>query len=591
MFKTGSLYVALAIFGLGLVLKISTWFRHSIGDDAGKILPTTRMAAAGKGILATLLSRRIFKLLEVFVGDVLLQRRLLRHEFLSWFAHMCIFGGFMMLLVMHALSKFTTSVLFPSYQSTLNPFLFLRDLCGALVILGVALAIYRRFMRKLQRPPTSPMDCYALAIVALILVSGVLLEASKIGSYSLYQDMVAAYAGREDEATLSALEAYWVEEFAVVSPAVHGPFDSDTLTRGRALHEVSCIECHSHPRWAFLGYAAAQAMKPLALAADRADLSTILFYLHFLACWLGLAYLPFSKMFHIFSSPLSLMANAVMEKGRSHPANVATRQIIELDACTHCGACTQHCSVAVAFAEIPNVNILPSEKIASIKQLAAGKRLSASQLSTIQQGMHLCTNCYRCTAVCPVGINLQELWLSVREALLQKSLPEFLLLSPLALYRGLMQESLPPDRYRAPLDRAREAISAACNAEALQNPRLVLEPGSGKMPGGLSASLASNSFSSCYRCMTCTSACPVVRSYADPVQVLGLLPHQIMHAAGLRLWDLILGARMLWDCLGCYQCQEHCPMSVRTADIIYELKNLAIQSTIDRWSRKSGEKS
>jgi heterodisulfide reductase subunit C len=91
--------------------------------------------------------------------------------------------------------------------------------------------------------------------------------------------------------------------------------------------------------------------------------------------------------------------------------------------------------------------------------------------------------------------------------------------------------------------------------------------------------------------MTCTSACPVVRSYADPVQVLGLLPHQIMHAAGLRLWDLILGARMLWDCLGCYQCQEHCPMSVRTADIIYELKNLAIQSTIDRWSRKSGEKS
>jgi len=61
----------------------------------------------------------------------------------------------------------------------------------------VALAIYRRFMRKSLRPPTSPMDCYALAIVALILISGVLLEASKIGSYSLYQDMVTAYVGRE----------------------------------------------------------------------------------------------------------------------------------------------------------------------------------------------------------------------------------------------------------------------------------------------------------------------------------------------------------------------------------------------------------
>jgi heterodisulfide reductase subunit C len=288
---------------------------------------------------------------------------------------------------------------------------------------------------------------------------------------------------------------------------------------------------------------------------------------------------------------ISLLANAVMKKGESHPANVATRQIIELDACTHCGACTLHCSVAVAFAEIPNANILPSEKIASLKQLAAGKELTTRELTTIQQGMHLCTNCYRCTSVCPVGINLQELWFSAREALLRKSLPEFLLLSPLALYRGLLQESLPTDHYRAPLDRAREAITAACNPGAAQDRNSILEPGSGKVPGRLKASLESNSFSSCYRCMTCTSACPVVRSYTDPVQVLGLLPHQIMHAASLRLWDLILGARMLWDCLGCYQCQEHCPMSVRTADILFELKNLAIQHTLDRGPRESGEES
>ena len=42
------------------------------------------------------------------------------------------------------------------------------------------------------------------------------------------------------------------------------------------------------------------------------------------------------------------------------------------------------------------------------------------------------------------------------------------------------------------------------------------------------------------------------------------------------LWGLVLGANLLWDCLGCYQCQEHCPQAVGVADVIYELKNVAI---------------
>jgi heterodisulfide reductase subunit C len=38
-----------------------------------------------------------------------------------------------------------------------------------------------------------------------------------------------------------------------------------------------------------------------------------------------------------------------------------------------------------------------------------------------------------------------------------------------------------------------------------------------------------------------------------------------------------LGARMVWDCLGCYQCQENCPQGVRVTDILFELKNMAFQ--------------
>ena len=55
--------------------------------------------------------------------------------------------------------------------------------------------------------------------------------------------------------------------------------------------------------------------------------------------------------------------------------NLSMIQLMELDACTHCAMCTSRCSVAIAFEGIPNINILPSEKIASIKALASGRPL------------------------------------------------------------------------------------------------------------------------------------------------------------------------------------------------------------------------
>jgi len=146
-----------------------------------------------------------------------------------------------------------------------------------------------------------------------------------------------------------------------------------------------CQQCHADAKWAFGGYAASALLRPAASALDEVGLPAVLTWVHFLATLLFLAYLPFSKMIHIFASPLSLMANAVMDEN-SDPANVATKQMIELDACTHCGTCTMRCSVAVAFADIPNVNILPSEKIASLKALASGAALDKKTFAPSSRG-------------------------------------------------------------------------------------------------------------------------------------------------------------------------------------------------------------
>lgn len=158
MLFTVALYAALAIFGLGLIYKISTWLRYSIGLEAGKIPPSARVSAAVKGFFSCLFSAKIVTLIKVLVMDVILQVRILRQDFLRWLMHMCLYGGFMLLLLMHALENFVSSSLFSDYYSTINPFMFLRDFFGVVVILGIAIAIYRRFILKVPRLTTTAMD-------------------------------------------------------------------------------------------------------------------------------------------------------------------------------------------------------------------------------------------------------------------------------------------------------------------------------------------------------------------------------------------------------------------------------------------------
>jgi len=583
-----SLYLSLIIFALGLTFKISTWFRYNFQSPSKPFSAWERFYAAMGGIMATFFSGRVLTLLRTLLLDVFCQRRIMRESRLRWFMHMCLFWGFTLLLLMHALEGMFTSNLFEDYASTLNPFLFLRNFFAFVVFVGIGIAIYRRFIQKTPRFFTNAMDRYALIILAVIMMSGVFLEAAKIGSFERYSQMVTDYADFDGEQEQKALEALWVEDFGVVSPNLTSPFDKELLTRGHELHEMNCAACHSRPQWAFIGYGAAVVLRPVALPLDRLGLVTLLWTIHFLACFIGLAYLPFSRMFHILASPLNLLANSVMEKGKSHPANIITLQMMALDACTHCGSCTSRCSLAVIFEEIPNPNILPSEKIASLKTLASGKPLSEHQMTVIQEGLYLCTNCYRCTSVCPAGINLQELWFDVREAVLKRGHPELLVLTPFSMYRGLLSPNLAEADYHRAQEQPIAGIEAVCSA--LSKPDDPIKPVhmDRDFKKQLLSSANGSTFSYCFTCITCSSVCPVVRNYPNPSEVLGMTPHQIIRATALGLPDLVFRSRMLWYCLGCYQCQDACPQAVRVADVLFELKNLAVVRMKNQ-NRQTGE--
>jgi len=572
------LYISLGIFILGLIYKAYTWFSMKIGISARDYTPAQRFSAAIKGTVGVIFSSKILRLIKAFILDVVFQRRALKEDFLRWMMHMLLYGGFMLLLLMHALENFISAKLFSDYHSTVNPFMFLRDLFGFMVVIGIGIAIIRRFIVKVPRLKTSGMDVYAIFIVVVIIFSGISLEGVKITSHTAFQGMVTDYAGLDEDSDaeeIEALESYWVENFDLVSPNVQGPFDEDILEQGQESHEANCAECHSRPGWAFTGYAVAKTIKPFALALDNVDTANILWYIHFLACFIGLAYLPFSKMFHIFSTPVSLLANAVMEKETADPANIVTRQVMELDACTHCGTCSLRCSASTSFDVLGNEYILPSEKMTFLKALARGKNLSDDKLHAILEGVYLCTNCDRCTVVCPSGINLKELWFNVREDLLQRGLPELLTLSPFSFYRGLNRNNIAADEYRKPIEAANRSV--ACNFEQLMDKTTPISLSdkkrdvSSQLPGA-------DTFVHCFGCQTCTTVCPVVMNYENPQEVVGLLPHQIMNCLGLGLTEMATGSKMLWDCLTCYQCQEHCPQNVKVTEVLYGLKNLSIKN-------------
>ena len=581
MLFTTSLYIALAVFVLGSLYKISTWFRYSLSADSEEMAVSDRVSAAVKGVLTTVFSGKILTLLEVFILDVIGQRRIFREDVLRWLMHICIFTGFMLLLLMHGLEKIISASIFSEYYSTVNPFFFLRDFFGLMVFIGLGIALYRRVFLKVPRLKTDAMDIYTMIILAVIMISGFLLEGTKITSYTAYENMVADYAGTDDEDELKALESVWVQKFSVVSPNVKPPIEADIIEQGLELHEESCAACHSSPQWAFGGYLTAKIISPAALTLDEINFAEFLWTIHFLACFIGLAYLPFSKLFHIISTPLSLLTNAAMERETSDAANVTTRQIMELDACTRCHTCSLNCSVAFSFEEIQNSNILPSFKIKELGAIAKENHHSRKYLDRINEGLMVCTNCYRCTTVCPSGINLQDLWFDTREELLRKENPEPAVLSMLSYHRGLNRDRIETEDYQRSVKQAREAVVDTSKLidvnDTISDASMEQE-----VKKRLSASLPGDTSNYCFACTTCTVSCPVVRNYDNPLEALGMLPHQMIRAANLGIGDIIFDSNMLWSCLGCYACQDNCPQGVQIADVFYELKNMAMENAKTR---------
>src|SRR5208337_2065335 len=236
MFHKIALFAALAVLCAGIIIKVSAWFRYTLGPEKADLRTSHRLTSALRGIVDTFFSRKVLTLLRVFFLEVIFQSKVFKEDTLRWFMHMCIYSGFTMLFFLHALDNLVVARFYPGYSATLNPFLFLRDAGGALIVSGIVLAVFRRFIRKTRRPLTNRMDIALMVMVRLTVLSGFLLEAAKITSHSTFQTMSEEYAGQADPEELRSLESYWVKNFGLVSPEIKGPFDNAVLDKGKTAH-------------------------------------------------------------------------------------------------------------------------------------------------------------------------------------------------------------------------------------------------------------------------------------------------------------------------------------------------------------------
>jgi nitrate reductase gamma subunit len=348
MVYTVTLYIALILFAAGLLFRLVRYFGADIGNVEKGQSAASRFFSSIAGILQAVFSVRIFAILKTFFLDVLFQANILRdgRDRLVWFSHILIFWGFLLLLLMHALDSILTARLFPDYQPTLNPFFLLRDIFGLMALIGLILAGFRRFYGKRGRIYTHRMDITLIVLVAVILVSGFLLSAAKIGSVTEYNKMVNEYFPFANQEENRALKAYWGSGYGLVLPESDRSAAAAVLEKGKELHEVNCIMCHAKPQTAFASYSLRSVLSPVLYPLDRVHFATILFYIHFLACFIGLAYFPFSKFYHVIATALSLLVAAgTSAQAPENRARAAARTVLELDGCSHGGLCHDNCPV------------------------------------------------------------------------------------------------------------------------------------------------------------------------------------------------------------------------------------------------------
>lgn len=353
--------IALAILAYGLYRRWQLW--TAIGK------PESRKDNMGERVKSLL-------------WNAILQKAVWR-EFYPGLIHGLIFFAFLILVWGAAFDAFQAYTGIHFLGKPYLIFSFVMEVFGLSAIIGVLLALNRRYIQKPDRLgykdkiDNRPDDAIVLVLILAIMVTGFIVEGLRIAAF----------------------------------------------------------DYPSFEKWSFLGYVTAQVFQDVSLSTLKLS-HKIMWWVHgFLA--LGfIAYIPYSRLLHMFTSAANQFMKTLKPTGYLEPIrdfeNAETfgvgkldeftwKQIFDSDACTRCGRCQEGCP---AYAT--GKALSPKEVIQRIKNhwlerapVIAAARKAAGEGGTPEipepdkalidgvVGVHEiwdCTNCMHCMEHCPVFI-------------------------------------------------------------------------------------------------------------------------------------------------------------------------------------------
>ncbi|HYB45198.1 MAG TPA: heterodisulfide reductase-related iron-sulfur binding cluster [Nitrososphaerales archaeon] len=345
---------------------------HSYGIGVGQFL----------GLAFKDVRQKVGRFLEFGVG----QRKVLRDRG-GGVMHGALFFGFLMLLLYTTLIFIQTDIL-PIF----TPFVFIEgptyltleffgDVLGAAFIVGLMIAIYRRFVERLDKLETKRDDYLILGALIWIGVSGFIIEGLRLAV---------------DPVT-----------WAAFSPIGDG---------------LSTL------------FAAAPVL------AVAPTLYQVFWWAHMVSVMLLIAAAPYTKLIHVFTSGVNVAVAPVKPMGRLEtPFNLqkmlesgqvetpksftsngdfAPLQLLALDACTNCGRCEEVCP-----AHSSGRDLSPRVVVQDLgKDMRSGEKGDVFTRGIIREAeLWSCTMCNACVSVCPVFIDQVDYITEFRRTLVSEN--------------------------------------------------------------------------------------------------------------------------------------------------------------------------
>lgn len=333
--------------------------------------------------------------IRAFVVEGILHRKILQ-DLYPGLIHLFLFLGFVFPFVVIVIVQFTFTLPSPVAKA----FSLLLDLIALFGLGALALAFHRRYIARPSRLDNKPEDFICLAALFLILITGLLLESLRL---------------------------------SIIGEDVHA--------------------------WAPLGHLFAWLIDATGLGIPtKGFLAMLIFRIHFFLVLGFIAYIPYSKLFHLISSPLNMIFRSMEPKGalshmdledeNAESFGVAKireftwKQLLDLDACTRCGRCQDHCP-----AHLTEKPLSPKSFIQDLKnhlhELGKTSEEAPALVGKVVQEdvLWACTTCRNCMEHCPVYVEHVDKIIDMRryQVLMESKFPEELM----EAFRGLEKNSNP----------------------------------------------------------------------------------------------------------------------------------------------------